>query len=161
VPMLSRAGFEEEIERADVVISHAGVGSLHTAIRYGHTPIVFARHARLSEHVNDHQVDLVEAFAGRSRVLPAEDEASLLTQLAIFLPGTMRRHGAGQIVDAVTLQCIADAVGTGTSRTPIAGPWLARLLAGFGPPLSRLQQSGQATASWSRPSSDYFSRRAK
>jgi hypothetical protein len=148
--MLSRVGFEEEIDQADVVISHAGVGSLHTALRAGHTPIVFARRARVGEHVNDHQVELVEAFAARSRVLAAEDEASLLAHLGLFLRETVRRRTAGEMADAASLRFIADALGTGASRTPMAGPWIARLLASFGPPLSRLQKTPTSHAEATR-----------
>jgi UDP-N-acetylglucosamine transferase subunit ALG13 len=56
------------IHRADVVISHAGVGSMITAIRNGKKPVVVPRLARFGEHVDDHQLELAEQFAARDLV---------------------------------------------------------------------------------------------
>jgi UDP-N-acetylglucosamine transferase subunit ALG13 len=53
----------ESMRRADVVISHAGVGSMVTAIRVGKKPVVVPRLARFGEHVDDHQVQLARRFA--------------------------------------------------------------------------------------------------
>lgn len=53
--------FEEMMElisAAEVVIAHAGVGTLMTAVRLGRRPIVLPRLAEHGEHVDDHQVHL-------------------------------------------------------------------------------------------------------
>jgi UDP-N-acetylglucosamine transferase subunit ALG13 len=59
----------ENMRRADVVISHAGVGSMVTAIRAGKKPVAVPRLARFGEHVDDHQVQLAERFAERNLAL--------------------------------------------------------------------------------------------
>jgi UDP-N-acetylglucosamine transferase subunit ALG13 len=47
-----------QFERADAVITHAGVGSIILALRHGHVPVVMPRLRRHGEHVDDHQADL-------------------------------------------------------------------------------------------------------
>jgi len=54
---------------AEVVVSHAGVGSTVTAIRAGKKPVLVPRLARFGEHVDDHQVQLAERFAERDLAL--------------------------------------------------------------------------------------------
>jgi UDP-N-acetylglucosamine transferase subunit ALG13 len=48
---------------ADLVITHAGVGSAVTAIRAGKKPVLVPRLARYGEHVDDHQLQLAERLA--------------------------------------------------------------------------------------------------
>jgi len=48
---------------AEVVITHAGVGSAVTAIRAGKKPVLLPRLARYGEHVDDHQLELAERLA--------------------------------------------------------------------------------------------------
>jgi UDP-N-acetylglucosamine transferase subunit ALG13 len=48
---------------AEVVITHAGVGSAVTAIRSGKKPVLVPRLARFGEHVDDHQLQLAERLA--------------------------------------------------------------------------------------------------
>jgi UDP-N-acetylglucosamine transferase subunit ALG13 len=48
---------------AEVVITHAGVGSAVTAIRAGKKPVLVPRLARFGEHVDDHQLQLAVRLA--------------------------------------------------------------------------------------------------
>lgn len=56
-------------EQADVVISHAGVGSVLMAHQYGKLPVLATRSARYHEHVDEHQSQLAESFVGRGLAL--------------------------------------------------------------------------------------------
>jgi len=67
----------EYFASADAVVTHAGVGSILSALRAGHTPVVVPRREHLGEHVDDHQVELVRALAGEGRVEPVWDVAEL------------------------------------------------------------------------------------
>lgn len=51
------------MRQADMVITHAGVGSAVTAIRAGKKPVLVPRLARYGEHVDDHQLQLAERLA--------------------------------------------------------------------------------------------------
>ena len=61
----------ENFQRADTVITHAGVGSILCATNVGHVPIVVPRLKRHREHVDDHQLELMHALqdAGGVRVI--------------------------------------------------------------------------------------------
>ena len=56
---------KEEIADADLVISHAGTGSILTALSLGKRPIVVPRRAAHGEHVDGHQDDLA-AYVDRA-----------------------------------------------------------------------------------------------
>jgi exopolysaccharide biosynthesis glucuronosyltransferase PssE len=62
----------ERMEEADVVVCHAGAGSILCALRAGHTPIVVPRLKRYRETVDDHQLELARALAGEGRVIAVE-----------------------------------------------------------------------------------------
>ena len=76
----------EQFESADIVVTHAGVGSILLALRVGHTPIVVPRYKRNGEHVDDHQVELTRALSGGGRVIAAWDTASLARAVASAPP---------------------------------------------------------------------------
>jgi UDP-N-acetylglucosamine transferase subunit ALG13 len=74
VVSLPAAQLREEIANADVVISHAGTGSILTALSLGKRPVVVPRRAAHGEHVDGHQDDLASyvASAGLATVLEAD-----------------------------------------------------------------------------------------
>lgn len=73
VPYLQFPEVVESMEVADVVISHAGAGSILCALRVGHTPIVVPRLKRFEETVDDHQVEFARALAAQGKVIAIED----------------------------------------------------------------------------------------
>lgn len=65
--------FQKMICESSLLITHAGVGSIMTALNAGKPVIVVPRRAIFHEHVDDHQVEIAEAFAGKGCVLYCED----------------------------------------------------------------------------------------
>jgi len=63
----------ESMEAADVVVCHAGAGSILCALRAGHTPVVVPRLKRYEETVDDHQVEFSRALAVERKVIAVED----------------------------------------------------------------------------------------
>lgn len=61
--------FDRTIERADLIISHSGVGTIMTAINAKKPVIVYPRLAKYKEHVDDHQLDIAKAFETKEYVL--------------------------------------------------------------------------------------------
>ena len=53
---------EKLIEKADLVITHGGVGSIVTSIEKGKKVIAVPRLKKYKEHVNDHQLDIIKSF---------------------------------------------------------------------------------------------------
>lgn len=62
--------FQENIRRANIVISHAGAGTLLHLFSLGRVPIVMPRQKKFGEHIDDHQVELVKALAKDERIIP-------------------------------------------------------------------------------------------
>ena len=60
------------MEKADLVICHAGVGSVLTAFGAGHCPIVVPRRLARGEHVDDHQEELARSLAARGLAIAVE-----------------------------------------------------------------------------------------
>jgi len=67
------------VERADLIISHAGMGTIISALELGKPLIVMPRRSDLHEHRNDHQFATVERLGERANVKVAY-EASALEQ---------------------------------------------------------------------------------
>jgi UDP-N-acetylglucosamine transferase subunit ALG13 len=68
---------------ADVVITHAGVGSIMLALAAGKRPIAAPRLHRFGEHVDDHQVEIAEAFTRAGKVtlfMPGDDLAERIAE---------------------------------------------------------------------------------
>jgi UDP-N-acetylglucosamine transferase subunit ALG13 len=115
VASLGREEHAREMARAEAVVTHAGVGSVQTALLSGHTPIVFARRRAHGEHVDDHQVQLVEEFTRSGRVLVAESEAELEGLLEAFLRGERPRREVVGRDRTVALSEIQEAIHKGRS----------------------------------------------
>lgn len=63
VDFLPREQFEAMIARCDLLLTHAGVGTILTGLRAGKPIVVFPRLAQYREHVDDHQMEIAQAFA--------------------------------------------------------------------------------------------------
>lgn len=66
---LDKEDFDSYIDRADVVITHGGVGSITKALQKKKPVIVFPRMEKYHEHVDDHQMEIAHAFAEKGYVL--------------------------------------------------------------------------------------------
>jgi len=73
-PFMDMVEFEECIERAELIISHAGAGSIIHAVRAGKIPVVMPRLVRYDEHVDDHQLELARAFGKLGKVIMVEEQ---------------------------------------------------------------------------------------
>ncbi|WP_407180111.1 glycosyltransferase [Bradyrhizobium sp. STM 3562] len=75
------AQFRKCVEQAKLVVAHAGMGSIITALELGKRIIVMPRLARLGEHRNDHQVATAKRFAEQGRIEVAFDQTELVEKL--------------------------------------------------------------------------------
>jgi UDP-N-acetylglucosamine transferase subunit ALG13 len=67
---------------ADIVITHAGVASVVDAVRTGHRPIVVPRRQHLGEHVDDHQLQIVNALEDIGIVTQVRNTAAAALDIA-------------------------------------------------------------------------------
>jgi UDP-N-acetylglucosamine transferase subunit ALG13 len=89
--------FSAAIRSADVIICQAGVGTVVTAIRCGHRPVLLPRLARYGEHVDDHQLQLAERLSERGLAYVAGPGADLAALVAVArgAHGSAGRLGGG------------------------------------------------------------------
>lgn len=59
---LGRDEFENVMDKADIVITHGGTGAIIGAVKKGKKVIAVPRLKKYGEHVDDHQLQLVEQF---------------------------------------------------------------------------------------------------
>jgi UDP-N-acetylglucosamine transferase subunit ALG13 len=81
IPFLDFDEVVGHVRAADIVISHAGVGSIMVALANGRRPIVVPRLARYDEVVDDHQLRLGRRLDEAGLVVLVEDPADLAEAL--------------------------------------------------------------------------------
>lgn len=59
---LDRSEYADAIKKADIVITHGGTGAIIGAVKQGKKVIAVPRLAKYGEHVDDHQIQLVQQF---------------------------------------------------------------------------------------------------
>ena len=88
VPFFSAEEMDRMYERATLVLCQAGVGSIMLGLRKHKTIIAIARRAP-SEHIDDHQLEILDVFSKLGSVLPWRGEGDLpevLARVADFVP---------------------------------------------------------------------------
>lgn len=92
------------IEKANLVISHGGVGSMITANQKGKKVIAVPRYKEYHEHVNDHQVETIEIFAKRGYVIPLKNVSELekaLKQVENFEPTIYQKDKDSNVIGII------------------------------------------------------------
>ena len=64
-------------QQADYIITHGGVGSIINSIEKGKKVIAVPRLKKYGEHVNDHQLDIVESFDKLGYIIGITDVSQL------------------------------------------------------------------------------------
>jgi UDP-N-acetylglucosamine transferase subunit ALG13 len=76
------ADLQNLLERADVVVCHAGTGSIITALTKRCAVVAMPRSIKHGDHYDDHQEEIAGVFANRGLIQTANDSQSLLDALA-------------------------------------------------------------------------------
>jgi len=82
VDYLPFEGLLEELRAARVVVTHAGVGSILTALTAGKRPIVVPRRSSHGEAIDDHQLTLARRLDEIGLVELVEDPSALVERIA-------------------------------------------------------------------------------
>ena len=75
--LIPREEFKEYQEKANIIITHGGVGSIISSIEKGKKVIAVPRLHKYQEHVNDHQKDIVEMFNKKGYIIGLKDVGEL------------------------------------------------------------------------------------
>ncbi len=65
--------FDKLISECDLLITHGGVGSIISGLNKNKKVIAAARLAKYKEHVNDHQLQIIDNFSRNGYILKLED----------------------------------------------------------------------------------------
>ncbi|RNC73211.1 MAG: glycosyl transferase family 28 [Desulfuromonadales bacterium] len=88
---------------ATLVISHAGMGSIITSLKYRKPLLIVPRMASLGEHRNDHQLATAKWLGSRSGISVAWSEE----EVPALIDGLLHSSQAGEISDYADPQFIA------------------------------------------------------
>ena len=87
--LIDRDKFNDLINKCDLLITHGGVGSILTGLKNNKKVIVCPRLSKYKEHINDHQVQIVDNFYSSSYIIKYCKEDNLkeiLKQAKKFKP---------------------------------------------------------------------------
>jgi UDP-N-acetylglucosamine transferase subunit ALG13 len=97
--------FHDYFEQAELVVSHAGMGTVISALQLGRPLLVMPRLYSLGEHRNDHQMATAVRLAEQERADVAMDESELVERLEardITPRGPIGPWAEGALLDAVS-----------------------------------------------------------
>ncbi len=87
---ISPSTYNELFHSSKLIVSHAGMGSIITALQLQKPIVVMPRYGRLKETRNDHQIATANRFQGRRGLYVATDE----TDLAIIINKALGQLGS-------------------------------------------------------------------
>jgi len=89
IDLIPAQEFEDYVEKADLIITHGGAGSILTAIKHHKKVISAARLSKYKEHTNDHQKQIVREFAKDGYIMELRDFnklGKLIEKSKTFIP---------------------------------------------------------------------------
>jgi len=104
-PFVEMRDFNQYIAEAELIIMHAGAGSVIHAIQAGKLPVVMPRLARHGEIVDDHQLEFAQALAQMGKLLIVEEPKDLLSAVWRALSRNkmpLERHQGSPLIEMVT-----------------------------------------------------------
>jgi len=86
---LNKDDFDRLYDEASIIITHAGEGSIILGLKKKKKVISIARLIKYNEHIDDHQLDILNVFSSKNYLLAWEDGEKLedvLNKLDNFIP---------------------------------------------------------------------------
>ncbi len=105
---LDREEFSKIISRCDTVITHGGTGAIIGAVKKGKKVIAVPRLAKYGEHVDDHQLQLIEQFDGMNLICPCWDVDDLEKTLKIAKSHAYKAYESNTITYVESIKTFLD-----------------------------------------------------
>ncbi|MDD4375927.1 MAG: glycosyltransferase [Clostridia bacterium] len=80
---------KDYVDKADIIITHGGTGSIIGPLKQGKKVIACARDKKYGEHVDNHQYELVNIFYDEGYILKVDEEIKLkdvIKNISRFIP---------------------------------------------------------------------------
>jgi len=87
--LIDRDEFNKLMKECDLLITHGGVGSILTGLKNKKKVIAVPRLSKYGEHVNDHQIQIIENFSNMGYILKLmenDDLGKILNKVKKFKP---------------------------------------------------------------------------
>jgi len=81
IPFFGKVELEKMYEQAALIICQAGVGSIMLGLRKQKKVIAIARRSKFDEHIDDHQLEILDVLAKSGAVLPWKGDGDLRDML--------------------------------------------------------------------------------
>lgn len=114
IPFVGMTEYEQFVVSAELLILHAGAGSVIHAVRAGKVPVVMPRRMEFGEHVDNHQIEFAQALANAGRVVVATDPQQLSEAAARAL--VMQREASRGANASAMLAMIGEALDAHAQR---------------------------------------------
>lgn len=89
---LDRDEFARIMDSSDIVITHGGTGAIINAVKMGKKVIAVPRLKKYGEHVDDHQIQLVEQFKELQLICVCYDAEKISDALEIVKKTTYKKY---------------------------------------------------------------------
>lgn len=95
--------FDDYLNRARLIITHGGTGTIVKALKADKQVIAVARRAQYGEHVDDHQLQIVDEFALNEYIKKVENMDDLYTCIMSTYtnPNKRKYSGGGKIIKII------------------------------------------------------------
>jgi UDP-N-acetylglucosamine transferase subunit ALG13 len=100
--------FQERLEASRLMVGHAGMGSIISALTFGRPLLMMPRSAALGEHRNEHQLATAARFAGRPGIHVAQTAESVAPMIDRLLAagrqgaeGQLPPHASPELISAI------------------------------------------------------------
>ena len=87
----------ENVDKADIVITHGGPSSFIMPLQIGKTPIVVPRQYQFNEHVNDHQVEFARNVSKRMGTIISVEDIETLGEIIVNYDQIVSGMGHGMV----------------------------------------------------------------
>lgn len=111
VRKLSQPDFAQAMAGAEMIVAHAGMGTVITAGRLGRPLVLLPRRKDWGEHTTDHQIATANWLRGKPGIFVADGDADL--------PDAIAAARAADLSGAARLPPVADPAFTGRLRAAI------------------------------------------
>lgn len=81
--LIGRDEFQNYMEKADLIITHAGTGSVIPLLKLEKKVIVFPRLKKYKEHLDNHQLELKDVFENAGYTISAENKQELIDAIKL------------------------------------------------------------------------------
>lgn len=93
--LIPRDEMDKLIGKANLIITHGGVGFITDSIKHNKKIIAVPRLQKYGEHTNDHQIQIIGEFAKLGYLIPMNENdtiSSVLERIKIFKPNKYKKN---------------------------------------------------------------------